>query len=373
MTTGDEPHLGGESHDDSPMIGQRGAPILVSARGAYLAHNLEALVSLMDSPQRRQFRFAAVRHALMFVAPMIEAHPESLQRPSGLADTFQALCHTLQEPNKENIERLIMHLERHRENNFSREYIPFGADAVFDLLDAIVGLGSDYVDKNCAIRAINTAQEIMNPQFNLAYATETQDLVQQWYLDSAWSILQGRDMLPPPDLDNDTLHARLSDADTMYREGRLIPLLYLMNTEQRQRFKRILREEAFHSLEHYTTAHPSSDEVQTIVNTIRGWMAQPDGPPDEAVTRLHDQYRSSSHPGSDWDFDRMMSDLLNCFSADGHRDQVKSAYATVIFAGSITLEADPSTNDDEKEAQLTRWNLELAWAILHDQPLPLLK
>src|SRR5688572_21975164 len=62
MTTGNEPQLGGQDRDDSaqgdlsPMISGRGTKIIVSARGAYQAGNLRALIELMDEAQKQRYQ-----------------------------------------------------------------------------------------------------------------------------------------------------------------------------------------------------------------------------------------------------------------------------------------------------------------------------
>src|SRR5688572_14559890 len=59
----DSPALGGRSDDNAPMISSVLTHVIVSARGAYAARNLDALIEFMTAEQRKQFRHAIVEQA----------------------------------------------------------------------------------------------------------------------------------------------------------------------------------------------------------------------------------------------------------------------------------------------------------------------
>jgi hypothetical protein len=76
MTTDNSPQLGGQSEDNSPMIGSVRTRAIVSARGAYLARNLDALVQNFDEDQRSQLFHVMLDQARRCVEAIIPLRPD---------------------------------------------------------------------------------------------------------------------------------------------------------------------------------------------------------------------------------------------------------------------------------------------------------
>src|SRR5262245_18471533 len=66
MTTGDKPQLGGQTYDNAPMISGRGTQIIVSARGSYVAGNIDAMIGMRNDEQQKRFRRAVIEQALSY-------------------------------------------------------------------------------------------------------------------------------------------------------------------------------------------------------------------------------------------------------------------------------------------------------------------
>src|SRR5688572_13658654 len=127
MTSGDEPQLGGQDHDNAPMISGRGTKIIVDARGAYLAGNLKALIESMDETKRHLYRLALLSHELWWAEELI-----GYLRSSNLSSEVMQLLMTLERmlplanewlslPTQDNAEAILSSSEPHTAiNPYSR-------------------------------------------------------------------------------------------------------------------------------------------------------------------------------------------------------------------------------------------------------------
>src|SRR5688500_8594422 len=76
MASSDEPQIGGQATDNSPMISSVVTKVIADARGAYLAGNLGALWDRMNEDQRRVFQRGLVRQALWYAERLLPPDTE---------------------------------------------------------------------------------------------------------------------------------------------------------------------------------------------------------------------------------------------------------------------------------------------------------
>src|SRR5688572_25152191 len=103
MTTGDEPQLGGQDHDNAPMISGRGTKIIADARGAYLAGSFDGLFGAMTAEQQLIFRQAVIRQMRNLMYAEIEQ--AAVQQPF-LAEALSEIDDWLCAPTPENQQRI---------------------------------------------------------------------------------------------------------------------------------------------------------------------------------------------------------------------------------------------------------------------------
>jgi len=228
MTTGNEPMLHQPPNDNSPMIGRRGAQIIVNARGAYLAGNLDGLIQVMSDEQQRRFRMAIVELALHFARILVaeyEGNCESLT--SCIADAEDWLRDGDGQLSYTALDRLLdsgairpIPEEMGAILDSRGHFLGFRNDATYDVRGATHGyFPTDDISK-VAMRIALTMQmdELHQMLANFApwwaihhiltargFAfTESVDLslncTKPWQLAAAWAILQGHEPPPFPEL-----------------------------------------------------------------------------------------------------------------------------------------------------------------------------
>jgi hypothetical protein len=77
MPTGDEPQLSSSQSDDAPMISGRGTAVIVTARGAYTAGNLDKLIEMLDERQQFEMQRIFARHAAEYLTRVYPQLQES--------------------------------------------------------------------------------------------------------------------------------------------------------------------------------------------------------------------------------------------------------------------------------------------------------
>jgi len=231
MTTGDEPQLGGQTFDNAPMISGRGTRIIVSARGAYVAGNIDALIDLMNEEQRKRFRRAVIEQALAY-GNMIATH--EVMR-SVLRETRQWLIDS--DPARIfNLELLLQQYDEqgdHTDDEFLTSRV---AERIFqcaiqtDLAQAV----------RCSMEAARYHEDVLlirtgewSPRGIYPSVGRAMWLARRWQIEAAWSLLQGRGI---PPLDGSTS----DDIWTAYRTGDLPALVSQMTLEQQHRFQETL-------------------------------------------------------------------------------------------------------------------------------------
>jgi hypothetical protein len=200
MTSGDEPQLGGQDHDNAPMISGRGTKIIVSARGAYVARNLPALIELMDAEQRLRFIQAAIRQALDVYEADIQ-YETRMYNPD-LPQLITALHQWLAEPTSEHRQQVW------RQQAVLHEHSRLG----FGLQHLINAMTPDNSPTKLLYDLDGVVNE--NPSFTTRiYREALRHIIFEWRLQCAWAILQGKVIPPHPRADMAAVEAVISDSN----------------------------------------------------------------------------------------------------------------------------------------------------------------
>jgi hypothetical protein len=186
MTTrpsGDEPSLGGQPHDNAPMISGRSTKIMVSARGAYQTRNIRALIDLMTDDQRRIHKLAVHRQIFDLFRPYIEAEIEQGLHHS---DFMRAIDRWLNDPSD-------AHRRRIKEVQQSSGESPGTPMYFHDLLGAMLDDRSSYYC-NYILGVISAAFDWVD-NYDAVYSA-LYARMENFHLEAAWAILHER-AIPP--------------------------------------------------------------------------------------------------------------------------------------------------------------------------------
>jgi hypothetical protein len=190
MPDDNSPQLGGQPSDNSPMISGRGTKIILSARGAYQARNLEGLVGLMTEEERKAHKRAVIGLTLDVFAEQVRQAIESGR--VHLDGLYRDIERCLDDPTQDDLDRLIQRkqaLNIHDELEFGLDYMILG------VLELYAERRADYY--NAIIWAFYSGavmDEEVEQQFYHA--------VWHWQIESAWAILTNQSI--PPFEDNIT-------------------------------------------------------------------------------------------------------------------------------------------------------------------------
>lgn len=378
MTTGDEPQLGGQAldnahGDNSPMISGRGTRIIVSARGAYVAGNLRALIEMMNDEQRWLFRLALLRQLLaagrenLTLVRSWRSNPAYrleacaiLERACGIANEW--LLH----PSLANSQPL---------------YEPLISDGSIDTV-ASTSLTKDGIDGNLfelllsILYCMGHVSLFVEPSRTLAdialwdnYAI-AKTIQQRWRVEAAWQILNRRE---PPSFTNFVAPGILGE----YRSGNITALIGRMNLDQQESFRKALKRSLIYCL----PQKKIPEHITPVWNTLAiAAISQLDQPNQENIVKVKTtaaQVKSMIKPRS----------ITNPFGHDprvGNKWEQKWLIETVelvqIAIGDNFVESaraiqqlirqcKPIVTDTDFELDPGWWVVEAAWAILHNESI----
>jgi hypothetical protein len=374
MTTGDEPRLGGQTDDNSPMISGRGTKIIADARGAYITGNLQGLADHMTDEQRLVFQQTLVRMAL-------DAHRADLiyagqNGEPEILEFVREMDAWLEHPTEENVQRLN---ERKASNGdlFDQGTVPrtYALHPFSYRLNTFWDLKGSYRDVLRLSFKISALFPTGDQRGNKPHEAVLYDELEHWYLDVAWALLRGRP-IPHLDIDPQTIDSLLTDAEHWYRRKHLELLVHQMNSAQDMEFKRAVLQQALHLIDTIPGDSYSSDDLKRI-DSARRWFAQPELVAREfpAADRAADGERKII--GTSPTLSATHS-LLRAFVIEPNHDfELKLPYVERVseLARHLFSMRDGVSyyaTDDIRD-RVRHWQIEAAWAILHDQPIPSLE
>jgi hypothetical protein len=203
-TTGNEPQLGGQGEDNSPMISSVVTRAIASARGAYQTGNLKALLEHMEPAQYLTFRRAIVQLAYNFARPAVDRLTPSDKRYTEVVTAIELVERWLADPKDEvAFYRLLTINKNGTFWGYSEDHI----EMMRFLLRAI--------DPNVvapiyplASTALSLAHGILFFSTNRpVYQREIRRQLKDWYVELAWAILLGKPLPTSPDLTVETIRS----------------------------------------------------------------------------------------------------------------------------------------------------------------------
>jgi hypothetical protein len=374
MTTDNSPALGGRSDDNAPMISSVLTRVIADARGAYLARNLDALIGLMDPAQKLQFNHTVVQLSFDYVLPVITDMPDSERNYPELLEAMNIVRQWLQQPDEALLQGLV---SLFREDDFVLLY-SYNETSAHSLLEGMCDpYGYGNASMQHALGGIICAQKCTYAQYNYAHDREIAARLDQWCLELAWSLIQNKKLPPPPLIDEDTLRDLFCDRPRMFAEENLAALIFSMEPDQRARYLYTIRIQGFKKAEFAVSQASHSGQDRKWLSTIEQWLDTLDTPSDSDISDLLAEIRSTHRKDPPH---RVLLTLVRDFELTKLSD-AEPVFRTCLameVAGEYAAHSDKliarSSNSEElvKAARdkVRRWQLDAAWAILHDDPIP---
>jgi hypothetical protein len=356
MTNGNEPQLGGQQMDDSPMISGRGTQVIVSARGAYMAGNLNKLIEMLDEAQQFEMRRIIARHAATYVAGVIGYLKERY---------FEVVIRWADDPTEANLEAIR-----------SLRPVRSGGDQLTNsAVEHVLDTALQSPAQGCVrvMKAIACAHEADDPSF---YNTIRIGL-KRWYLDVVWALLTKTSVPTSAPQTYYAFDALEKDPEAMYWGKNVAALTELMNPAQQDRFKQAVLRQGRWYLDHHMPVDALSEQEHEWLRAIHRWIDHPetfDRHQWEALyTNTRDQHGSFM-------FRNPLVHMLSAFQATQPWTDILSvantAHSIVLtvhaIQGAQAVQAsrenpwlDPATAEP-----VIDWQAEAAWAIMHDREVP---
>jgi hypothetical protein len=374
MTTDDSPALGGRSDDNAPMISSVQTRVIADARGAYLAEDGSALFDHMSPAQMLRFKQEMIRLAYDAVLPIFTIVPESEREYPQLLDAVNMVRDWINQPDDD----LIQSLTNLRDESF---FLPRGnlaETSAFRLIVAICEPPLDFLSLQGGMTEVVTmAQSCSHVEYRSSHFLEIRRRLRKWSLDLAWAIFQGKHVLPSTQIDEETLNRVIADLPTMYANADLLALMYALNAEQQATFRRAIVAEGFKQVE--SSINQGRREDRRTLKVIKPWALSVEPPDDDVLSRLDKNLRATDRGDPAY---RALKELisgiitlsvLRYFSNDPSHTSICMMGAARYAAESdpqIALRSDRDSLARAASDRMQRWQIEVMWAILHDQPIP---
>jgi hypothetical protein len=364
----DSPALGGRSDDNAPMISSVQTRVIADARGAYLAGNLDALITRMSDEQTNSFKHAIVQWAwAQTIGTRAESGEIRLSSPE-MHEAGRCIERWLEHPSAGHLQDIEQALE-------TLDWFDEPDQLMFDFVEAIVSIAA----RTSAFTV--DGLPFMEAGISPAHESHLQTIIRQWHLDVAWAILQGRHLPPYPAIDAQTLDLAISDLPYMYQEQNLDALIFAFTEEQALRFRYLMFDKALNAVEKSIPGGPIGKWARDHFATISNWLDDPARPDEATYTHLSNRLLKSPYYPLHAIFLslRKLSEALNTTSREyraGHTETaIKHATLAVTY---IIAEAASVTGNHSRSStalvnvypQVHTWLLNAAWAILHDAPIP---
>jgi hypothetical protein len=369
--SGDEPALGGQSDDLSPMISSMGTKIIADARGAYLAGNLRALVDSMSHEQQLTFRHSIVREAALVVRELIERWSgESKPIPESVQQDLDIALRWVAAPGAGSLEAVAVRAQDIRPG---RLYLTNPETIVQRLLVTIVQHEAIAAQEVTRVfytgRTIEDYSSVDRRRGNARNEVQ-RVLLNRWFLDNAWAIRQGKGPLPAPLMDADRLDALSRDSDNMRRTGNLYALVDLLDYSQVEQFRQIVISTSIACIKRTIPRYFSTfDADQAVLDTLQQWL---ESDVEFSSDDLYRHFRELPGRARRDPFAKAIEKVARCFIVGWPVETIASFCTEAIYLlhqGASDLPAEYNIVI-ETGARFKQWQVDVAWAILHDNPIP---
>jgi hypothetical protein len=369
MASDDSPQLGGQAddanHDASPMISSVQTRVIVSARGAYTVGNLEALIELMNDDQQLQFRKIIFRHASAKVIQALRQLPEaecSDEAVSDLRPIAEAVAQWAHGPEAVVSEELEDYADGMSAADDSRNIV----DAVYMLVDGLVDEDDPYnaADK-ATIAAVNA-----NPHGRRSLNIIARDLIEGWHLEVVWHLLSGLPAPADPPIDPHTLETLAHDTQRMYQARNLDALLEAMNVEQQSAFSQLILKQTLRLVKALLVKDESTQQMYPWLDLFEVWVDTDQAIPYGRIQAIQ-RTLAAPRPQSP-SIISALSKLCDVFNSHDPLigEPYYLAWRSQLAIGYAASASDTGIDWTRAEKAAHSWQVEAAWATLHDGPIP---
>jgi hypothetical protein len=380
MTPDDSTALGGQPNDDTH---HDALPVFssVSARGAYTVGNLDALIQLMNGEQQDRFRLAIVKQAWDYIKTTLDPRDEEdlqyrLNRLIGFFYRYLVAYDAVEKTDEDEILREM--------REYATQYSQ--VDVTAAAFSGIYGSAFGDLPRLALIMAVRYGDVHAADCGDLrtAYCDTVATLIKRWQVVAAWAVLHGGPIPESPSITSDQILARMRDLPAMYQEKNLDALIYLMDQDHLIQFRSAVLGQALHNAEKLLQPLSPDAPQHAMLKTLTGWLPFPDKPEPSEHEQLtvgeidHSQYPQVSEA---------LHALIEAFQhfsnpalADYHRRAAFGALRARLLARYMTLARSryvilaalnhPQSDSELALANARLWQIEVAWAILHDDPIP---
>jgi hypothetical protein len=405
MTNDDSPSLGGQPDDDAPMISGKQGKALAKLRGAYQVGNLDALIRHLSPEQQAALHRAVVGQALHYVEARL-THADEQQMVT-------LIYQWLNVPTDDQVDALLDHVfgagllittaefaqyaaeGRVQRVHFSQSNMQ-RSDFIRDLMIVVVPSNvqlAAWTAASLAPRAVPMDLDNFDADAFTRDVHAASEAAKRWQIEAAWAIIHNRPVPPLAGFASD-------DMEGEYRAGRLDALIGRMTEDQRARFRRALMEQLVQGIPPIPAMVSDGlrDQWRALIDAARRWL---DAPTPELASEISTTAERVASMGtqSRMDMLRSLLDLtgmarrmMEQSAAKGARqiasvlnaDLNSAAQAIVHGQNDFSLWEESPMDDVQSEEEWEalenapvppqvdrrRWQVEAAWAILQDRPLP---
>ena len=362
MPTGDEPQLGGQDFDNaqgdySPMISGRGTQIIVSARGAYVAGNLRALIDAMNQQQHRQFHQAVIAQALWYLERIVNSEN------AALLSVLEEIKRWLQDHDPAHLTNARTDLAAGQVNAGELVRVE---EIAYSIIECAADFHSAYAAAEFAELAAHTRviAEMRGGHLNLQQERrpikEAIWLAQRWQIEAAWALLQRR-AIPPLE----TFSGK--GQEHAHSSGDLAALFGQMDASQMEQFREILLAKALEFIGKVPPRDPKSQNLLELTERTVGMQGQNESMLTECRLALDDyKIALNSEQPSDWAHLHPALYFLEALLARNPKEMANQTYLAV----QLTCKELPGGIDWMVNNPFQWWQVETAWAILHGESIP---
>jgi hypothetical protein len=360
MSMDDAPALGGQSDDNAPMISSVQTRVIADVRGAYLAGNLDALIERMSDQQRNTFKHAVLQWAWE-ISVQAEADELRLRSPE-MHEAARCVERWLTQPIPGYLQDVQEALDR-------LDWWDEPDQMMFDFVEAVVTK-----PLFATAFAIDRVAYMHNLD-SLAHELQIQKIVRQWPLDVAWGLLQGKNLPQYPAIDAQTIDAAISNLPRMFKDQNLNALIFAFNEDQAYQFWHQILGQALTALEKVLPRSFFDRTARNAFTVLSKCHTDATEPNWEAYSHLMGDLLQRTHRNMIY---LWLHTLFAHFYAPDQRfddapgQLCRSAEEVqhVICAAESGGQSRTHSTYKRIQDQVYAWQLEAAWAILHDDPIP---
>jgi hypothetical protein len=329
MASGDEPGFGGQD---------------------YRAENLHALIEGMDSQQRQRFRSSVIDHTIWYVE-------RALASDETLAQNLIVAVRAATNGDTSQLDSFLSSID-------SLEYF------VREMISRLIDAARTPDEETTAVLARQTAmwaQELLSPRQGSwpgasSDGTKEEWIVRRWQVEAAWAILRGGN----PPANDGVLNDPLQHA---YASSNLKRLIAHMSPSQWQAFRHSLISQAARIADTVLPSEQRDFGARRCLELVNQHLDMPDKTvlaECAAITEKYMKRLTTLAHGEPSPIE--IHAAFHCANALMQGDERFTD--SVLFALYSAAKQMPYGDQWLKDHPIREWQIEAAWSILNDTPIP---